>query len=614
MFDYAWQLSGIDGKKNATNISYDALSRVTGVSNPLTSGTVSYNYLDPSKGTTQLSSVVFPNGKISSFSYYPNTGDRRLQEIVNFANDGTTVLSKFDYTYNPVGQIKQWIQQADANTPMAYNIGYDNANQLTSAVLNNTLNGTVSKQYYYGYDKSGNLTSEQINMGVNQSSYNAANQLMGMSGSSGPIHFQGMLNEPGTVNVNGSAATMTSGTSFIANPVLSSGTNMVSISATDGSGNTRTKTYKIVVPQGSGRTLYYDGNGNLANNGTGQTYEWDAANRLVGINYPTVSGTSRSEFTYDALGKRSKIVEKDCTGNTISTKQFIWCPGETQPSEERDATNTVTKRFYAQGEQISGKNYFYTRDHLGSVREMTDSNGNIRARYDYDPYGRLTKVSGDLDSDFSYDGYYNHNVSGLYSTTFRFYSADLGRWISRDPIGEDGGLNLYGYVGNNPLGLTDPLGLNPALAVPVGLSIGEALAGTAIAIAIANQIGDVIGNAMSEKGKPRNSVPISKQCSGASSSSPGAPDPDDNEDNKVKRISNPKHHPNSESPEPDNVDELYNKSIADENGVRWAKDEEGVIHRFTKPSNGESHWNGSTGGSDPIKPQNLPSRSILKQL
>jgi RHS repeat-associated protein len=73
----------------------------------------------------------------------------------------------------------------------------------------------------------------------------------------------------------------------------------------------------------------------------------------------------------------------------------------------------------------------------------------------------------------------------------------------------------------------------------------------------------------------------------------------------VKRITSPKHHPNSVSPEPKNVQELFDKSIVDEEGVRWAKDENGVIHRFSKPSNGESHWNGSTAGPDPI-----PEREI----
>lgn len=90
---------------------------------------------------------------------------------------------------------------------------------------------------------------------------------------------------------------------------------------------------------------------------------------------------------------------------------------------------------------------------------------------------------------------------------------------------------------------------------------------------------------------------------GSAGAAAGAPDPDD----EPRRVTNPKHHQNAESPEPKNADELYRNSIVDRNGVRWAKDSDGVIHRFSKPSNGESHWNGSTVGRDPIKQQNIPN-------
>ncbi len=187
-------------------------------------------------------------------------------------------------------------------------------------------------------------------------------------------------------------------------------------------------------------TGYTSASGNVS-------YEWDAQDRLVAYN----RAPYRSEFTYDGYGRRVKIVEKD-NGTVTSTKQFVWC-GKTL-CQERDVNNNVTKRFFADGEQDNGVRYF-TKDHLGSIREMTGEGGAILARYDYDPYGRRTKVSGTFEADFGFTGYYVHQPSGLQLALYRAYDADVGRWLSRDPIQEGGGINLYGYVRENPLNKID---------------------------------------------------------------------------------------------------------------------------------------------------------------
>jgi YD repeat-containing protein len=88
----------------------------------------------------------------------------------------------------------------------------------------------------------------------------------------------------------------------------------------------------------------------MVSDGSSNTYEWDTANRLAAINYTATGG--RSEFTYNGLSQRVKIVEKE-NGSVTSTKQFVWCPEEPQPSEERDGSNNVTKRYFPQALRLS---------------------------------------------------------------------------------------------------------------------------------------------------------------------------------------------------------------------------------------------------------------------
>ena len=190
-----------------------------------------------------------------------------------------------------------------------------------------------------------------------------------------------------------------------------------------------------------------------------RTNEWDAMDRLVAV----TAGNRKTEFTYDGRSRLASL-RLLINGAQASLRRFVW--RDYQICEERDGAGAVTRRFFEHGVKIeNGANagtYFYTRDHLGSIREVTDSGGNVRARYAYDPFGRRTRVAGDLEADFGFTGMFFTLEAGLALATFRAYDPELGRWLSRDPLPDaevEEGPNLYSYVASNPINLVDPLGL-----------------------------------------------------------------------------------------------------------------------------------------------------------
>ena len=212
-------------------LAYDALGRVTEEINPL--GTFDYTYAG---AAGRIDAMSYPNGQTTSYAYFGNDGDRRLQTIHHKKPNGST-LSKFDYTYDVLGNIQTWQQQADNAAPTVQQFRYDAADQLIGATKQTTdPMPAVLKRLAYAYDSAGNRTSEQIDDAIVSASHDSLNRLTSQT-SGGGLRIAGTLDEPGWVTVQGKPVTLDNANAFAGTVPAANGTTTVSLTATDGSGN-----------------------------------------------------------------------------------------------------------------------------------------------------------------------------------------------------------------------------------------------------------------------------------------------------------------------------------------------------------------------------------------
>jgi len=194
----------------------------------------------------------------------------------------------------------------------------------------------------------------------------------------------------------------------------------------------------------------------------------------------TATNAWKSEFIYDGLGQRRVRVEyiwQSGAWQTNSVSRYVYVGGLVV--QERNGNNVPLvsyTRTSGAGGGIGGMlartdcatqtHCYYHGDGCGNVTLLVNVSQVVVARYLYDPYGNTISASGPMAESNTY-GYASkelHVASGLIYFGARFYNPSLQRWMNADPIQEGGGINLFGYVGNSPLGSIDAWGHGPQKA------------------------------------------------------------------------------------------------------------------------------------------------------
>lgn len=463
--------------QTSSSVTFDGMGRALTLINNLGTFTSSYG---ATNFTGMPDSVSLPGGFNTAFTRYAaNAGANALRLQTMDHRQGASTVQKHDYAYNLTGNITNWSRTNATANVKAWAMKHDAVDQLSE--LEESLDSVVQKNESWHYDAAGNIASTMVQpagqSGVLQIRTNTGRNQLTQLGGTGKTMVEGTTDEPSTVTVNGQPAKATADSAtgpfrFYKEMDFGPGSNTFSVVATDGANKINTKNYSVTVSATADQTLEYDANGNTTKVHAGtitgpvtRLMEWDAINQLKAVQSAEVlvAGVKRTEFTYDGMGRRVRQIEKEHNGTTWVTQsdwQYLW-EGMGLAQKRHTSTGTVLVNYFGGGETIGNDAIIYLPDHLGSVRDWYRVSDGAKGSAEYSAYGERTITSaGPGAPERGYTGHLHHAANGLILAPFRAYDAQLGRWLSEDPIQESGGPNLYAYVGNGPTGAIDPLGLD----------------------------------------------------------------------------------------------------------------------------------------------------------
>ena len=440
-----------------TQFTYDNRGLVTGITDPLGQVT-GFVYDDASRlirrtdrNNATVDFAYTPTGKTDTITY-PDAS------TVHFTYDSahenvttmTDALGTSSYSYDSLSRIKS---QTDAQG-FTVQYAYDEAGNLTTLtypgnktvtytydVLNRleTVTNWLSETATYSYDDAGRLTRvTDFNGTYAQYGYDNADRLISIANRRADNSL--ISAHDFTLDGNGNRISETRDT-----PSVPTGWRV----------EVKPFSYNIKrnrLLNTDTATFTYDNEGQQIQK-TATGFNWDYEHRLTGI--------GADAFYYDGTGNRLKAVR-----NGVTTKYIYDAQGNLLA--ETDQAGAVTA-YYIHGLGLlamitpDNHSYSYHFDATGHTVALTGATGGILNKYSYSPYGQLLAKQETIAQPFTYVGQQGvmTEPNGLYYMRARYYDAETGRFISEDPIGLDGGINLYAYVGGNPVSLVDPSGLIP---------------------------------------------------------------------------------------------------------------------------------------------------------
>ncbi|MFO7557789.1 MAG: RHS repeat-associated core domain-containing protein [Desulfobacterales bacterium] len=484
--DQAYRFSSITvpNALGFTNIQYDGngnlIQEDEGSSSPVA---VSYDY-------DALNRLEYSDGINDIREYgYDKNGNR-----MSLAIDGNTTSYSYEPGSNRLSTEDSWIFTSDANgniiekrdSESADLYGYNTHNRLTNATVETLLNS-------YSYNGLGQRITKTTDSIFTQYRYGINGELLAEMDSSDVVQFE-------YIYLNGQPLAMLS---FVA----SAGSEEEYILDNGDTGTSSTGTWTSDTDK---KDKQYGDDFLYASGGTGSTYRWSPA--LTEGSYEVYAwwvknrkNSSNVSYTIDHNGTiDTVIVDQTGGGGTwalLGQYDFIgdgYEYVEVDDSSGRTVADAVRFLKIDTGPPSQTLTVHYIHnDHLGTPHSITDESGQIVWSAQYNPFGQAT-TDDDPDGNgqsvvfnFRFPGQYYDEETGLHYNYYRYYDPRTGRYLTPDPIGIEGGMNLYAYVGGNPVNYTDPTGLfmpvdSPFLADEIGgwTATGEKIANNAISKSI----------------------------------------------------------------------------------------------------------------------------------